>query len=231
METPGEQLAAILRRHPPYPLVPASLLDTDPVVLDLTGANPDLSAVDLSDASAFQAYVQNELAASGARVALGRYDEDRVVYRHSPLFGEGDDARRVHLGVDLFVPAGTPLAAPHEGVVHSVADNARLGDYGPTILLEHVLEGVVFHTLYGHLSRASIQALAPGQRVDRGRVFAEVGSQEVNGGWPPHVHVQIIARIGTARGDFPGVATRRERERMLGNCPDASLLLTQRARA
>ena len=121
---PGEHLSSILRRHPPHPVIASELLSPDPVVLDLTGANPSLSCIDLSNALAFQAYIDEQLAKTGARVAVGRYDEDRIVYRHSSLFG-GDEARSVHLGIDLFVPPGTPLMAPHEAAVHSMAGQRR----------------------------------------------------------------------------------------------------------
>jgi hypothetical protein len=38
----------------------------------------------------------------------------------------------------------------------------RLGDYGPTIILEHRLDSIPFFTLYGHLSRPSLEGLEPG---------------------------------------------------------------------
>jgi len=57
----------------------------------------------------------------------------------------------------LFAPAGTPVFAPLGGVVHAFADNSAPLDYGPVIILRHDVNGVTFYTLYGHLSRASLQ--------------------------------------------------------------------------
>jgi hypothetical protein len=46
----------------------------------------------------------------------------------------------VHLGVDLFQAAGAPVHAPCAGRVHSLANNASPGDYGPCVVLAHVLD-------------------------------------------------------------------------------------------
>ena len=49
---------------------------------------------------------------------------------------------------------------------------------------------------------------------------ARLGSDDVNGGWLPHLHFQLILEIGEARGDFPGVFRKSERERWRRVCPD-----------
>ena len=225
MKTPGHRVTEALRSERAKPLISTGLLEQPLAVLDLTAANQTLHDVDLADPIAFQAYIDGVLRNAGAAVAVGRYDEDRIVYRHSGLFGGGAEARSVHLGVDLFVASGTPLMAPLDAVVHSLGDNASRGDYGPTIILEHVVGGVCFHSLYGHLDRGSLRRWRDGDAVKAGEPFACIGTHEENGGWPPHVHVQLIAALGRSRGDFPGVAARSERARMLGICPDPNLML------
>src|SRR5206468_2098816 len=132
-------------------------------------------------------------------VAVGRYGEARLLYT-SPLFAAGDadpgECRTVHLGLDLFAPPGTGVRAPVGGVVHALADNAAPQDYGPVIVLRH--ESVTagsFYTLYGHLSRESLQTVRPGQIVEAGQQFAEIGRADVNGGWTPHVHFQLIVDL------------------------------------
>ncbi len=106
---------------------------------------------------------------------------------------------RLFCHADLFVPPGTPVLAPLDGRVASVADNAGEGDYGPTVILEHRAgpDGDVFYTLYGHLARASVQSLGEGQPVMRGMPIAAVGAPPENGGWPPHLHFQIITDINS----------------------------------
>jgi len=194
-------------------------------VFDFTTANHDLEHVGINDVSDFTEYLFEQIVSGDLPVGIGRYNEDRVLYRHSPLFDDSAERRSIHLGIDLFVTGGTPTHAPFDGVVHSFADNDRLGDYGPTIILTHELEGTRFQTLYGHLSEASLDEISPGQAIRSGEAFAEVGEHHENGGWPPHLHFQIVGDIGSFKGDFPGVAAPSERERFLELCPDPNLIL------
>ncbi len=137
-----------------------------------------------------------------------------------------DENRTVHLGVDVFCEAGSPVYAPLDGAVHSVADNAAAGDYGPTIVLEHRVDGgsLRFFTLYGHLSTASLDGMIPGRRVTAGERIAWLGDATVNGGWPPHLHLQVVADMLGREGEFPGVAAPGERDIWLSLCPDANLI-------
>lgn len=157
------------------------------------------------------------------RLAAGGYDEERAIYQ-TEAFGAGIpsvEPRTVHLGFDVFAPAGTPVFAPLAGTVHSFQDNDARLDYGPTILLEHVLtKELTLWSLYGHLSRDSLTSLREGQAIAKGQEIARLGSDEVNGGWLPHLHFQLILDIGQARGDFPGVFRKSEREGWRRICPD-----------
>ena len=188
----------------------------------------------------------------GVSVAIGQYDEARYLYS-SPAFavsnGLTDETRTVHLGIDLFAEAGTPVRAPLDGMVLAFADNAAYQDYGPVIVLEHeVVEkptvdrgrqtmvhgrrsavketSIRFYTLYGHLTRESLKKLKLGQKIKKGKKFAEIGSADVNGGWTPHLHFQIIVDLLGLQGtDFPGVALPGERNVWLSLCPDPNLIL------
>ncbi len=155
----------------------------------------------------------------------GGYDEDRAIYA-GEAFTAGDEPRTVHLGVDIAAPAGTEVFAPLDGRVHSFQDNAAAFDYGPTIILEHsVAPDLTFYTLYGHLSRESLGGLSIGRPFAAGERIATLGTAEVNGNWPPHLHFQIILDIGDAGGDFPGVCCRSQREVWRRICPDPRPLL------
>ena len=46
-----------------------------------------------------------------------------------------------------------------------------------------------------------------------------------NGGWPAHLHFQIIGDLMGFIGDFPGVAKQSEIEEWLERCPDPNLIL------
>ena len=208
----------------------APVLPTQPLAaaapLDFTAANPHLAYPErLRNTALFDQVVQDMLAEQHASTGIGGYLENRVIYRRSPHFADATEPRSLHLGVDVWVPAGTPVAAPLPAVVHSLADNNNFGDYGPTIILQHELGGVVFYSLYGHLTRTDLLGLQPGVEIAQGQVFAHVGPYPENGDWPPHLHFQLIADMQGRWGDFPGVAPASEREYWAELCPDAMLVL------
>lgn len=199
--------------------------------LDLSIGTPLVSRpADAVDPARLSAILFGEMERSGATLGLGRYDEPRLIYAVPAFRPAGRplaEGRTVHLGIDLFAEAGRPVLAPLDGVVHSFADNARPFDYGPTIILEHRLDGLSepIYTLYGHLSRASLSGLAPGRPVRRGEPFAAVGPCPENGGWPPHLHFQVILDLLDRSGDYPGVCAASEREVWTSLCPDPNLIL------
>lgn len=156
----------------------------------------------------------------GQPLRMGGYGEDRAIYTQDLFAPKGEEPRTVHLGLDIFAAAGAEVSAPIAGRVHSIRDNANPGDYGPTIILEHAVGDAAFHTLYGHLSRASLDGLSPGRAFAAGERIARLGKREENGGWPPHLHFQIILDIGEHKGDYPGVCRRSEQDRWLAICPD-----------
>lgn len=219
-------LTDTLRRVSSFaPICPFDLSGGPPLVLDFTDDNPDLAGIDIADTQAFDAWMSARLATVDPPMAIGRYGEDRVLYRHSLIFGGASERRSIHLGIDLFAAAGTPVAAPLDGTVHSLGNNANVGDYGPTVILEHELAGLRFWSLYGHLDRQCLATMAPGSRVTKGTEFARFGAPDENGGWPPHLHFQLIADISDHAGDYPGVAAPSERHIWLDRCPDPNVVL------
>jgi len=143
----------------------------------------------------------------------------------SPTGGQGAEPRRLHLGVDIWGAAETPVYAPLRATVHSFAFNAAFGDYGATLILAHQLNDVRFYTLYGHLSLGSIENKQEGQTLEKGALIAFFGEPEENGHWPPHLHFQVIENLDGYKGDYPGVCAFSEKETYLANCPDANLIL------
>ncbi|MBF9140719.1 peptidoglycan DD-metalloendopeptidase family protein [Hymenobacter properus] len=222
-------LTSLLLRHQATfgPVLPVDLNGPNVAGLDFTANNPRLATADLRDTAAFEQLVEAELALQNATIGIGGYLENRVIYRRSPHFGlvAADEPRSLHLGVDVWLAAGTPVLAPLPATVHSLADNDNFGDYGPTVILQHELEGTVFYSLYGHLSRAEWRALRAGQTIAQGEAFATVGPFPENGDWPPHLHFQLIADLRGHVGDFPGVARPSEREKWAALCPDPNLVL------
>lgn len=159
-------------------------------------------------------------------IMTGGYMEDRSIY-NSPVFAsDAGEPRTLHLGLDVFAAPGTSVFAPVEGYVHSFQVNGGQLDYGPTIILQHELEdGLVFWTLYGHLSEESLFGLEEGDLIAAGETLAELGEANTNGGWAPHLHFQIMLDLQGRSGDFPGVCKRSERDKWAAICPDPSVLL------
>ncbi|MBL7726004.1 MAG: peptidoglycan DD-metalloendopeptidase family protein [Chitinophagaceae bacterium] len=196
--------------------------------LDFTTGNKELTDDVLLHSDQFIRYINDKLNDAGARYGIGGYAEHRAVYSKSCVFdgdNPGDEPRRLHLGVDIWGKPHTAVIAPLDGIVHSFAFNNNFGDYGATIILTHMLDGVTFYTLYGHLSLNSIKNLSEGERIKGGEIFAEFGIPAENGGWPPHLHFQIILDINGWSGDYPGVCKYSEKEKWLANSPDGDLVL------
>jgi 4-aminobutyrate aminotransferase-like enzyme len=208
------------------PLLP---FDGPFTALDLSIGSPLVETPEEpQDLARFTRKLFERIEAVGARVGIGRYDEARILYVGPVFQAQGNDRdipRTVHIGLDLFVPAGTAVLAPLDGVVESVKDNGMNGDYGPTLILRHEPEGgPVFYTLYGHLATGVLGKLQPGTRVHRGQPVAEIGDLDVNGGWPPHLHFQIIADLLDRAGEFPGVARCDQRALWKSLSPDPNLV-------
>ena len=205
-------------------------LATEPLrVLDLSVASPLVSGDWRENTEPpLSERVFGEMGRAGVRVSVGRYDEPRLLYV-APAFATGqrptDEHRTIHIGLDLFADAGTPVFAPLSGTIHAFSDNAQPQDYGPVIILRHETnDGTEFFTLYGHLSRESLATAAIGRVVTAGEEFASLGAAEVNGGWTPHLHLQIITDLLDLGTDFPGVALPSQRAVWLAICPDPGLI-------
>jgi peptidoglycan LD-endopeptidase LytH len=195
--------------------------------LNFTDANKDLTAAIIEDTSAFSEYVTGTLKSGNAQFGIGGYNENRTVYSRSRVFDAplGQEARSLHLGVDIWGEVGTEIFCPIDGIVHSYAFNDQFGDYGATIILQHQINGFSFHTLYGHLSLADLSDLKDGQIIKGGDLLAHFGPPEENGHWPPHLHFQIVFDLEGKRGDYPGVCALSDKTHYLNNCPDPDAVL------
>lgn len=194
--------------------------------INLSVSNLDLSKMDMENADDFEKYIEHKLQKNNAKVAFGGYNEVRNLYKSSLLFNDDEkEERNIHIGMDLWIKAGTPVFAALDGIVHSFDFNAGKGNYGPTIILEHAFENHVFYTLYGHLSMESITEIEIGTVFKKGQQIATLGNYSVNGGYAPHLHFQIIKKIEDYFGDYPGVCSKNDLDYYLENCPDPNLLL------
>ncbi|MEO5583644.1 MAG: aminotransferase class III-fold pyridoxal phosphate-dependent enzyme, partial [Saprospiraceae bacterium] len=163
---------------------------------------------------------------SGSSVIIGSYHEIRPIYTTDSFKKEsnnGSSWRTVHLGQDLFAPAGTEIYAPYPGKILSLKNNSGSRDYGPTIIMHHSDQDLEWYSLYGHLSATSLELIQEGDWIEQGQQIGFIGNQSENGGWPSHVHFQIILDLLNYSGDFPGVADFKELNVWLSLCPDPFL--------
>jgi 4-aminobutyrate aminotransferase-like enzyme/Ser/Thr protein kinase RdoA (MazF antagonist) len=201
------------------------------IVLDHSIGSLELSDIDdLENKEAFAELIFNKMKNANAKIGIGRYNEARSYYTSELFKSESDEGleyRTIHLGMDLFLKPNDPIYAPLDGKIHSFQNNSGNLDYGPTIVLEHELNGgkLKFFTLYGHLSLESLNEIFKGMIVKKGDLIANIGSFEHNGGWPPHLHFQIITDMLGRKGDFTGVVSENHRDIWLNISPDPNLIL------
>ena len=197
----------------PIPIMDNSIPLSKYTLLDLSEKNMALRKLNMTDPVVCQSYINFVLKKNNAVVAYGGYLEQRGLYSNNSHFnGLGQELRNIHLGVDFWAKAGTKVLAPISGKVHSFKNNRTKGDYGPTIILSHIINDIEFYTLYGHLSLESLDGLYIGKEFSSGQAFAFLGASEVNVNYAPHLHFQLIKNIGTFKGNYIGVCTTKDKE-------------------
>lgn len=198
--------------------------------LDLSMSSLELGSQDevLNDIS-LQQNIKSAIVNSGKSIGIGKYNEARPFYTSADFEHEGNDGpewRTIHIGLDLFTEADTPVFTPLDGEVVSAVDNKGDRNYGPTVILKHnVLPELTFYTLYGHLSRNSVTALKPGIKIKAGEQVGTLGNLDENGGWSPHLHFQVLLDLLDSKGDFNGVALPSRQAVWTGLCPDPRWLI------
>lgn len=86
-----------------------------------------------------------------------------------------------HKGIDMAAPLGTPVLAPHDGVI--TFEGAATG-FGANYVTEDVGGGLIAG--FGHMEKAFVRA---GQQVKAGQIIGLVGSEGESTG--PHLHFQL----------------------------------------
>ncbi|WP_086664972.1 M23 family metallopeptidase [Lentzea kentuckyensis] len=94
--------------------------------------------------------------------------------------GYGGRWGKLHLGIDIAGPVGTPILAAADGVVK---DAGPISGFGQWVRLEHA-DGTI--TVYGHVDSYSVRA---GQRVQAGQQIARMGNRGQSTG--PHLHFEV----------------------------------------
>lgn len=100
-----------------------------------------------------------------------------------------------HRGVDLTPGAGAEVHAVAAGTVR-IATEAG-GDYGVTVLIDHIIDGQLVSTRYGHMQYGSLR-VEQGEQVTAGQVLGKVG--ETGKATGPHLHLEVLLN-GTTHVD------------------------------
>lgn len=167
---------------------------------------------------------------------VGKYDERRPNMYVGDQYTSGDqESRDIHMGIDLASPTGSDVIAFTHGTVVEKKFNSLSYDYGGTLVTNHEVELVrkgvsgrgdkfQLFVLWGHLSFESLAGLQPGQPFKTGDTLAQLGNETQNGGWNPHLHIQL-SWLKPANCDLPGAVNNRDRNAALVIFPDPRLIL------
>ena len=219
-------LYELLQKHQAsfFPILGNDFHANDFCSINLSIYSPTLDLEALQTYEGLEEFILSNLKKNNAKVGIGGYLEKRALYRSSSNFKNTEKERDVHLGLDWWSDALTLIYAPLDGTVHSFQYNDLPLDYGATIILQHELEDLVFYTLYGHLTLASLNGLTKGMVIKKGTAFTAMGERHENGGWVPHLHFQIIKDMLGKVGDFPGVCSENEIDFFSANSPDPNCM-------
>ncbi len=157
----------------------------------------------------FTAKINQLQAEEPDKIIAGGYLEPRPLYATKAFEMEGNNGyeyRTVHLGVDFWEKENTAIHAILDGEIVGCGYNGADKDYGGVIILKHQVDKtLVFYTLYGHLSKKSIENVRIGKTLKKGEKIGVLGNSSENGNWTPHLHFQIMLDLLGYENDFPGV--------------------------
>ncbi|RWZ50961.1 M23 family metallopeptidase [Labedella phragmitis] len=92
-----------------------------------------------------------------------------------------------HKGQDFNPGYGAPIQSIADGVVIESTDSG--GAFGVKIVIEHVIDGQIVHSLYGHMINGS-RTVEVGDPVTVGQVIGQTGNTGRSTG--PHLHFEIM---------------------------------------
>jgi 4-aminobutyrate aminotransferase-like enzyme/Ser/Thr protein kinase RdoA (MazF antagonist) len=193
--------------------------------------DPLVQATTRRDQKVLEILWHEERAKHGSRYMFGEWGELRSVYASAAYDSKlvTGSKRSIHLGLDVFADQGTKIYAPLDATVVETKIFDQALDYGGCVVLAHEPEsGLVFRTLWGHLSHASVNRLHVGQKLCAGEQIGELGDFRENGQWIPHLHVQVLLPETDEPSSLPGVGEPEFFELWREIFPDPSLLVGRR---
>ncbi|MCB9137274.1 MAG: aminotransferase class III-fold pyridoxal phosphate-dependent enzyme [Caldilineaceae bacterium] len=195
------------------PVTPHDFSAPDQFVADLSVGTP-LLAQPPASGDAVTIRVRAAMTAQGASAAATRYGEARFI-AYAPSAADATDGvpeqPTIPLGVELFLPAGTPVYAPTAGAVHRATS-----DGSGCLMVQHATDGGVrFCTSYRNI----VCSVAAGQTVAAGEQIA------VTRGDGAPLRLQLIVDHLGLETDFPFWVRPGEGAIWQAFSPDPNLLL------
>lgn len=203
-----------------------TLQKKEAVHINLSENNPTVKTeTEFNNPSYFQSKLDDIQLQNQTKIIAGGYLEKRALYT-SDIYNlaNSTEKRNIHLGVDFWLPEQTPVTSFLNGKIVCAVHQKDYKGYGGFVILEHQMDDVVFYTLYGHLSKKSVEQLATKTRLKKGEQIGVLGNYEENGEWVPHLHFQVMLDLLSYTNDFPGVALESEIEFWKTICPNPNLL-------
>lgn len=223
----SDRVVAWLHHHSGQfaPVLGRGLSDVKQTSLSVAGSTMPRNPLDLTEQEAVFITGSN----NQDEWEIGLYAEPRLIYT-GEVFGDtrfqAGNRRTVHIGVDIFAPAGTTVSSPFEAKIQAVSNSPDRFDYGGVVILEHTTpDGDTFQTLYGHLKPDVTKTLTVGATVAAGEAFAILGTPEGNGGWRPHLHFQLSVKPDAADDIWVGVADPDDLDYYCATHPNPACLL------
>ena len=153
--------------------------------------------------------------------SIGKYDE----VRKGMYLQEHFETNRVlHMGLDIGGPLASPVHSCLDGKVVFSGYHHEDGDYGNTIITKHQVGERTLWILYGHLCSHSIKYTTAGEHVKAGQLIGWLGDEQENGGWVPHLHLQLTW-LAPIANSVKGIFTIEQRKEALRSHPDPQLLI------
>lgn len=147
--------------------------------------------------------------------------EDRIeMLRGSKIAEEG---RTFHLGIDIFSKDLDPIYSPCDGEIVVADREAGNHSFGYYLIIKPKNATTNNYIFLGHLSK---DIPKPGP-VSGGQLIAKLGdyTDNENGGWSRHVHVQLFKNIPEDRSFLPGYSTKSDLKINSTKYPDPSFII------
>ena len=182
---------------------------------------------DFNDLDLFQFKLNKLQAQYQDKIIAGGYLEPRPLYTstaYDRIGNNGRESRTIHLGIDFWLPAFTPIHALFDGEIVTAVNDEGDKEYGGLVIIKHSTDTFNFYTLYGHLTVESALKNKIGDKIKKGDCIAVLGNYPENGNWAPHLHFQLMLSMLDYQNDFPGVTYLNQIEIWRSICPDPNLL-------